>query len=181
MALKAATEHSEWPKTIPSAPDLPLAELLYMDDTLLWAANRDDMIKKYNILKSELAKWGLRVNPEKTSYYHSPHSTTPGNIQLDDQVIEPASHMTVFGIPLATPLKPTSLMDTAMSKASKKFYANKHIFMARSPLKGKLKTFQTIVGGSALWYCSAVSPSTQALSGVNTLQLELLAKNHRLP
>ncbi|CAE7492098.1 unnamed protein product, partial [Symbiodinium sp. KB8] len=176
MALKAATEHSEWPKTIPSAPDLPLAELLYMDDTLLWAANRDDMIKKYNILKSELAKWGLRVNPEKTSYYHSPHSTTPGNIVLDDQVIEPASHMTVFGIPLATPLKPTSLMDTAMSKASKKFYANKHIFMARSPLKGKLKTFQTIVGGSALWYCSAVSPSTQALSGMNTLQLELLAK-----
>ena len=63
-----------------------------------------------------------------------------------------------------------------MSKASKKFYGNKRIFMARAPLKGKLKTFHTLVGGSALWYCSAVSPSNQALSGMNTLQLELLAK-----
>ncbi|CAE7243796.1 pol [Symbiodinium sp. KB8] len=116
MALKTATEHAEWPSTIPSIPDLPLAELLYMDDTLLWAASRDDMVKKYNILKTELAKWGLRVNPEKTSYYHSPYSTTPGNITLDGQIIQPAANMTVFGIPLLTPLKPSALMDTAMSK-----------------------------------------------------------------
>ena len=176
MALKTATEHAEWPSTIPSIPDLPLAELLYMDDTLLWAASRDDMVKKYNILKTELAKWGLRVNPEKTSYYHSPYSTTPGNITLDGQIIQPAANMTVFGIPLLTPLKPSALMDTAMSKASKKFYGNKHIFMSRAPLKGKLKTFRTLVGGSALWYCSAISPSNQALSSMNTLQLELLAK-----
>ena len=176
MTVWQAVNRDDWPKTIPSAPDLPLAELLFMDDTLLWASNRDDMTTKYRIFKEELARWGLRVNPEKTAFYQSPYSTSPGSIVLDGQTIEPAKALTVFGIPLAVPLKPTTLMDTAMAKASKKFYANKHLFMARAPLKQKLKTFRAVVGGAALWYSSAITPTSQALSCINTLQLELLAK-----
>ena len=85
MAVLQATKHEEWPSYIPAAPGMPLAELMYMDDTILWAANLDDMKKKYNILKEELHTWGLKVNPEKTSIYLSPHSTVQGPITLDDQ------------------------------------------------------------------------------------------------
>ena len=176
MAISQSIQREEWPKTIPSIPDLPLAELLYMDDTLLRGANREDLATKYRILKEELAGWGLAVNPEKTAFYQSPYSTSMGPIVLDGQKIESSQSLSVFGIPLAVPLKPTTLMDTAMAKASKKFYANKHVFMARAPLKEKLKTFRAIVGGAALWYSSAVTPTSQALSSMNTLQLELLAK-----
>ena len=158
-ALYDAMLKPTWPRRIPSIPDLPLAEPLFMDDTLLCAGSRDDMVLKYNLLRDELAKWGLKVNPEKTAYYHSPHSTTPGPIKLDDEVIQPAENLTVFGIPLTIPLKPTSLMDSAMAKASKKFYSNLEMFTARAPLKGKLKMFRSVVGGSALWYCSAISPN----------------------
>ncbi|CAE7033110.1 pol, partial [Symbiodinium sp. KB8] len=129
MAISQSIQREEWPKTIPSIPDLPLAELLYMDDTLLRGANREDLATKYRILKEELAGWGLAVNPEKTAFYQSPYSTSMGPIVLDGQKIESSQSLSVFGIPLAVPLKPTTLMDTAMAKASKKFYANKHVFM----------------------------------------------------
>ncbi|OLQ07930.1 hypothetical protein AK812_SmicGene8595 [Symbiodinium microadriaticum] len=120
-----------------------------------------DMVTKYRIFKEELARWGLAVNPEKTVFYQSPYSTSMGPIVLDGQKIDSSQNLSVFGIPLAVPLKPTTLMDTAMAKASKKFYANKHVFMARAPLKEKLKTFRAVVGGAALWYSSAVMPTSQ--------------------
>ncbi|CAE7887330.1 putative 149 kDa protein [Symbiodinium microadriaticum] len=112
QALYNATAHSEWPRTVPGAPDIPLSELLFMDDTLLWSGGRTDMKKKYELLKSELAKWGLQVNAEKTQYYHSPYSREPGPITLDGQLIEPSSSMGVFGIPLSVPVKPGALMDS---------------------------------------------------------------------
>ena len=175
-ALYDAMRQPTWPRRIPSAPDMPLAELLFMDDTLLCAGSRDAMVLKYDLLREELLKWGLRVNPEKTAYYHSPHSTTPGPIRLGDETITPAENLSVFGVPLAVPLKPTGLMDSAMAKASKKFYSNLQMFTARAPLQGKLQMFRSVVGGSALWYCSAISPTPQAMSSLNTLQMELLAK-----
>ena len=63
-----------------------------------------------------------------------------------------------------------------MSKGSKKFYANKHVLMTnmgKAPLGSKRKLFRSIVGGSVLWYCSAVSPNALAMSSINTLQLTL--------
>ncbi|CAE7271480.1 unnamed protein product [Symbiodinium sp. CCMP2592] len=130
-ALYDAMNRPTWPSAIPAAPDMPLAELLFMDDTLLWSSSKDTMVLKYDLLREELLKWGLRVNPEKTAYYHSPHSLTPGPITLSEEIIQPAANLAVFGIPLAVPLRPTELMDTAMAKATKKFYANLEVFTAR--------------------------------------------------
>ena len=175
-ALYDAMSRPDWPKCIPGAPDMPLAELLFMDDTLLCAGSRDAMVTKYNLLREELLKWGLRVNPEKTAYYHSPHTTSPGPIKLSEEVIQPSENLSVFGIPLIIPLKPTTLMDAGMAKGSKKFYSNLHLFTARAPLKGKLKVFRSLVTGSALWYCSAITPTPQAMRSLNTLQMELVAK-----
>ncbi|CAE7290153.1 unnamed protein product [Symbiodinium sp. CCMP2592] len=169
-------KQQSWPKTIPAAPQLPIAELLFMDDTLLAASSRETMVQKYNLLRLELGKWGLQVNPEKTAYYCSPHSTTRGPIQLEDTVIHESDNLLVFGIPLSVPFRPTAIMDTAMSKATRKFYANKHVFLAEAPLKSKLKMFRSVVGGSLLWYSSAVSPNAQAMSSINALQCELVAK-----
>ncbi|OLQ01594.1 hypothetical protein AK812_SmicGene15640 [Symbiodinium microadriaticum] len=84
--------------------------------------------------------------------------------------------MSIFGVPMSTPLKPSSLMDTGIAKATAKFYANKEVFLARAPLKAKLKLCQAVVTGSALWYSCAVPPTAQAMGALNTTQLELVSK-----
>ena len=176
QALYNALSSKDWPSFMPAIPDLPLSELLYMDDTLLWAASKQDMRKKYCILRDELAKWGLKVNAEKTQYYHSPFSTSPGPIALDGQVIECSSSMGVFGIQMSVPIKPSTLMDAGIAKGTAKFWANKQVFLARAPLKQKLKLFNSVVTGSALWYCCSIPPTAQAMGALNSAQLELTAK-----
>ena len=69
QALYDAMASPQWPKVVQGAPDLPVSELLYMDDLLLWAGSKADMQQKYALLKVELRKWGLNVNAEKTKYY----------------------------------------------------------------------------------------------------------------
>ncbi|CAE7432317.1 unnamed protein product [Symbiodinium sp. CCMP2592] len=81
-ALAEAQENRDWPKTIPAAPGIPVSEILFMDDSLVWAADRPMMVTKYNLLRQHLAEWGLRINAAKTRYYVSPYSTTPGPIHL---------------------------------------------------------------------------------------------------
>ncbi|CAE7888138.1 unnamed protein product [Symbiodinium microadriaticum] len=176
QALYNALSSKDWPSFMPAIPDLPLSELLYMDDTLLWAASKQDMQKKYCILRDELAKWGLKVNAEKTQYYHSPFSTSPGPIALDGQVIECSSSMGVFGIQMSVPIKPSTLMDAGIAKGTAKFWANKQVFLARAPLKQKLKLFNSVVTGSALWYCCSIPPTAQAMGVVLLLAPEAPCK-----
>ncbi|CAE7355682.1 unnamed protein product [Symbiodinium sp. KB8] len=176
QALSTVMADPQWPRAPVSAPDLPVSELLYMDDLLLWSGSKSDMQKKYAMLKAELQKWGLHVNAEKTKYYRSPHSLEAGPILLESQTIENGAAMPVFGVPLSVPVKPGSLMDTGIAKATSKFYSNKHVFLARAPLKDKLKLFSAVVTGSALWYSCAMPPSVQAMGALNTAQLELVSK-----
>ena len=151
-----------------------------MDDSLVWSGSKEATQTKYDLLRRHLAEWGLSLNTTKTKYYASPHCTESGPIVLEGNLIHPAKSLEVFGIPLDIPLRPTKLMDTAMTRAQSKFYANKEVFLARGPLAKKLKVFQSVVGGAALWYCAAVNPTAQALGALNACQLELVSKLARI-
>ena len=176
LALKEAQDHAEWPSTIKAAPDLCITDLLFMDDSLLWSGNQPNLIKKYDILSGTLAKWGLVVNPKKTAYYASPHATEKGPIRLGEVKVESREALEVMGITLSVPLKPAGLMDAALAKARKKYFASRDMLECRTPLKERLKLFASTVAGAALWYSSAVPPSPQGMGAVNSLQLELVAR-----
>ncbi|CAE7699270.1 unnamed protein product, partial [Symbiodinium necroappetens] len=180
VATFNAQKDVEWPRCIPSIPELTVQEILYMDDSLIWSGSKSDTQKKYNILRRHLAEWGLSLNTDKTKYYASTHSTEKGPIELEGCLIYPAPSLEVFGIPLEVPLRPTKLMDTALTKAQNKFFANKELFLARGPLAKKLTVFQSVVAGAALWYCPAISPTVQAMGALNACQLELVAKLARI-
>ncbi|CAE7390465.1 unnamed protein product [Symbiodinium sp. CCMP2592] len=175
-ALHEAQNHPQWPRQLGAAPDLSIHELLFMDDSLSWSGNKRDLGLKYHILREALSRWGLQVNPKKTAYYQSPYVTEKDPICLDGVDIEPSSSMEVMGVVLQVPLKPSSLLNSGLAKARKKYFASRHIFECRGPLKERLKTFQMAVGGAALWYAAAAPPSPQALGAANALQQELVAR-----
>ena len=175
-AVRGAQEDPEWPACIPAIPELQVQEILYMDDSLVWSGSKGATQKKYDILRKHLAQWGLSLNTTKTKYYAGKHCTESGPIILEGNYIQPSKTLEVFGIPLEVPLKPTKLMDTAMTRAQAKFHAHREVFLSRGPLCKKLKVFQSVVGGAGLWYCAAVNPTAQALGALNACQLELVAK-----
>ena len=176
LALSEAQAHAEWPSTIGAAPDLGITDLLFMDDSLLWAGSQRDLKKKYALLSRSLAAWGLMVNPKKTAYYASPHATERRALILDQIPVESRTSLEVMGVALSVPLKPAGLMDAALAKARKKYFASRDMLECRTPLKERLKLFSSTVAGAGLWYAAAVPPSPQGMGAVNSLQLELVAR-----
>ena len=176
LALRDAQAAKDWPKRLGPAPDLRLSELLFMDDSIIWAGDQASLLAKYHILKRTLGEWGLQVNPKKTAYYASPHATERGALTLEGVQVSPRESLEVMGIALSVPLRPASLMDAALAKARKKYFASRAMLECRTPLKERLKLFASTVGGAALWYSSAAPPSPQALGAVNSLQLELVSR-----
>ncbi|CAE7811116.1 mcm9 [Symbiodinium sp. KB8] len=176
LALSEAQAHKEWPSTIGAAPDLGISDLLFMDDSLLWAGSQRDLKRKYALLSRSLATWGLMVNPKKTAYYASPHATERGALILDQVPVESRTSLEVMGVALSVPLKPAGLMDAALAKARKKYFASRDMLECRTPLKERLKLFSSTVAGAGLWYAAAVPPSPQGMGAVNSLQLELVAR-----
>ncbi|CAE7706713.1 unnamed protein product [Symbiodinium sp. CCMP2592] len=175
-ALHRAQQHQHWPRAVPPLPDLRLGEILFMDDSLLWSASRRDISLKYELLKTALAEWGLRVNPGKTAYYASPYVCDKGPLVLEGQEIPPRAALHVMGIQLQVPLKPAGLMDAGLAKARKKYFASRYVFESRSPIKKRLQTLDMAVGGAALWYSAAVPPTPQGLGAVNSFQLDLVVR-----
>ena len=176
LALNEAQSQEDWPRTIGAAPDLSITDLLFMDDSLLWSGSQKDLKKKYDILSRTLAEWGLVANPKKTAYYASPHATERAPLLLDNVPVESRGSLEVMGITLSVPLKPAGLMDAALAKARKKYFASRDMLECRTPLKERLKLFSSTVAGAGLWYSSAVPPSPQGMGAVNSLQLELVAR-----
>eukprot|EP00439_Symbiodinium_sp_Y106_P073157 s2086_g13.t1 len=175
-ALHAAEQHPEWPRSVSSAPDMPVASLLFMDDSILWDSSRTQLATKFRLFSDALREWGLTVNTRKTTLYCSPYATEVGDINLGMVKVQQSQTMEVMGVQLSVPLKPAAIMDTGMSKARKKYFASRHVLECRGPLKKRLRVFQATVGGAALWYASAAMPTAQAMGALNTMQLELVAR-----
>ena len=151
-----------------------------MDDSILWDNQRSHLALKFRLFRQALGEWGLTVNPQKTVFYSSPYSTEDAKIELEGLVIQSSSTFEVMGVHLSVPLKPSALMDTGMAKARKKYFATRDVLECRGPLKKRIQVFQTTVGGAALWYASAATPTPQAMGALNTMQMEMVARMSRL-
>ena len=140
-ALHRAQQQPEWPSELSSAPDMKLASLLFMDDSILWDNRQGPLLTKYRLFKSALLEWGLTVNPKKTVFYKSPHSPEAPVIDLDGVQVQSSSTFEVMGVHLSVPLKPAAVMDTGMAKARKKYFASRNVLKCRGPLKKRLQVF----------------------------------------
>ncbi|CAE7734694.1 R1A1-element\ORF2 [Symbiodinium sp. CCMP2592] len=175
-ALHKAQAKENWPREISSAPDMLLSSLLFMDDSILWDSRRSCLELKYRLFKDSLQEWGLSVNPRKTVFYASPHSPEGSVIHLDDVEIRSSPTLEVMGVHFSVPLKPAAIMDTGMAKARRKFHASRDVLECRGPLKKRLTVFQATVGGAALWYSAAATPTPQGMGALNTMQLEMVGR-----
>ena len=166
LALRDAQSTRGWPRRLGAAPDLELSELLFMDDSIMWAGDQASLLTKYNILKRSLSEWGLQVNPKKTAYYASPHATEKGPLTLDGVEVLPRESLEVMGIALSVPLKPASLMDAGLAKARKKYFAvTSPREQVSNPTQGTAEAFRRHGGcGSTVVFLGSPSQPSSARS-----------------
>ena len=82
--------------------------------------------------------------------------------------------MTIMAIQFKVGANMLELLAPIFEASRRKFWALKHILCARTPLAGRMKLCQSVVGGAALWCVAAFNPEHQALVNVNRMMYQMV-------
>ena len=82
--------------------DEVLYTLLFADDQVLLATDRDDISYMLRKLKEEYNKWGLTINTLKTEYMIAGYENDKGDLHLENEVIKYSPSFKHLGVTLSS-------------------------------------------------------------------------------
>ena len=164
--FQGAAEAAGWPEDSGCFPEMPVPAVASLDDSVLWERGAPKLQAKLRAVVEEMKDWGLFVNLSKCKVHRSPDADQ-GPITLEGVEIPCVDHLEVMGLCFSVTSTCCELMQTVLSKARKKFWACKHVVCGPGPLADRIRYFDKVVTGSALWCAAAILPDRQALQMVN--------------
>ena len=181
VATDTACKH-QWAPQDDVYKGLEFAEAAFVDDCLLWNGSKRVLEQRILQFTDELQEWGLKVNPDKSQAYASPFVSEkhPGVLKVRDKLVPFDVRLDVMNIPFHVGINAKDALKVVFAKVKNKFWSQKHLFRAKTPLKGRMRLIQKVLGGSALWCVSAFFPDKGALQAINQLQLQLIMWAMRL-
>ena len=159
---------------------LEFAESAFVDDCILWDGSKGSLELRVRQLIDELGLWGLKVNAEKCQAYVSPFAKEHGKLRVGNFEVQPDVKLDVMGIPFKVGIAPKDALQGVFARVKSKFWAAKHLFRAKTSLKGRLQLMQKVLGGTSLWCVGAFMPDKLSLHAINTLQAQLVIWSMRL-
>ena len=151
-----------------------VAEVAFVDDMLLWNGTKAGLGKRVEELSRGLLRWGLKLNIQKCQVYASPYSRESGPLQVAGEEIAVDDHLQVMGVPFRVGITAREALAPLFTKVKGRFWAMKHLLRARTPLVGRLKLMNKVLGNMTLWCSSAFYPDRLSLQAMNTLQSQLV-------
>ena len=153
---------------------LAIEEVLFMDDGCVWAPGAEELACKLQEWAVELRKAGLLLNPAKCKVYFSPYMTGPREVRVEGVLIPEVDVFEVMGVPFRVGASTSELLAPFLQRAKDKFWSLKHLLRARTPLAGRLRLLDRVVGGMVLWCLASISPDQSGMTLLNGLQLQLV-------
>ena len=169
-----------WDATKDVYQGLEFAESAFVDDCILWNGSTSLLETRAQQVTHELARWGLKVNPEKCQVYRSPFAKESGPLKVDTLEVTPDDRLDVMGIPFHVGISPELALQGVFQRTKNKFWALKHLFRAKTAISGRMKLMQKILGGTSLWCVSAFLPDKAALHCINSLHAQITCWAMRL-
>ena len=124
-------------------------------------------------------KWGLKVNLSKCQLNASPYSKDVGDFVVDGVKVKCDDHLDVMGVPFfRVGMTPEEALQRLFAEVRSKFWAMKGLLKSSTPLGGRLKLMQKVLGNTLLWCAAAFIPDKQ--QAVNTLQVQLVVWSVKL-
>ena len=158
-----------WKNFVTTYPDLQLTQTAYMDYVMLWDGSSIQVQERVRQLALEFAEWGLAVNTKKCHLYVSLRHQGPSSITVNGVRLDAEPKLSVMGVDFRVGGSVHELLQGTWQKAKKKFWANKHLLCANTPIRGRMRMLDRVVGGAALWNCAAFFPEPLALEAINNL------------
>ena len=153
---------------------LALNDLLYIDDGLQWsrgAAGIEQSIAQWGVV---LQEYGLQINAKKCQLYCSPHHTGKRTITLQGELIQASDELHILGVTFRVGITSSELLAPLMAKARAKLWGGlQHLLRAKTPLAGRVRLMERILGGTVLWPLAALPMDASSLGLINSLQQQL--------
>ncbi|CAE7583299.1 pol [Symbiodinium sp. CCMP2456] len=180
LCLTETAHRYQWHKQEQAFQGCSYQEMLYMDDSLLWGRGTEGLETRIRQFMVVLSEFGLRLNGSKCQLLVSPHWKGPKFIHIAGTKVEASPEMEVMGLHMRVGMSPCELVGPLLARAKAKFWATRHIFCAKTPLKGRLRVIERVVGASALWCLSALPPDKGAMGLLNSTQQQIVSWAMRL-
>ena len=165
----------------------PLEEQAYMDDLLLWDGQLARLQTRLGILQSILDKYGLRINPSKSSLLCSGNvgGTHLSLLGHRIEALKPSeAPWEVMGLPVFPGVKESEVVAALIAKARNKFYAAQDVLCSRAPIQQRMRLLDRIIWPAMSWCIGAIFPTQSAIVLINDFHVHcvgLMAKFHRMP
>ena len=179
IAHDVASKHG-WHGSRDVYEGMDFAESAFVDDCILWDGTNHKLSERAGQLIEELAEWGMKVNPAKCQVYATPFVKNSEVLKVGVLEVQPDTTLDVMGIPFHAGITPRAAMQVVFARTKNKFWANQHLFRAKTSLAGRLRLMQKVLGGTSLWCVSAFIPDRAALKAINILQVQLVVWSMRL-
>ena len=175
VCVEETSRRFQWSDSIPPLHDLPLREILYMDDSVLWDVKGSTLATRVEQLAGVLLEWELEINLEKCQLYRSPFSSETSGLVIAGVELRPDNHLDVMGLQLTVQGTASEILAPLLGRARDKFWSLKHIFCRPTNIKKRTKVLSSVVGGSILWCAGGMVPDVQAMGLLNSFQYQLIA------
>ena len=162
------------PSPVSTYNDLGLTQAAFMDDLLIWDGTMAQVKMRFLDLKQAFHAWGLDINVEKCSIYVSPKHKGNAVLNVEGVTLEAQPVVEVMGIPFKVGANAQELLQGTWQRGRDKFWALKHLFLSDTPIKGRIKMLDSIIGGTVLWNIAAFAPELSGLMALNHLLFQLI-------
>ena len=171
MLLEAAERYS-WSPSVSTYEGLDLTQLAFMDDCLLWDGTSVQVMTKLQQFQVILSEWGLEVNLAKCSLYVSPKHHGPDKITISGVTIAAQDTLSVMGVEFKVGHNVKDMLQGTWNKAKAKFWSLRHLLRAKTPIRGRMKLLDRVIGNAALWNSCAFYPEYNAMESLNQLMYQ---------
>ena len=159
----------QWKPSIATYLDMELTQGAYMDDVVLWEGNTKELQVKVVQLQGKFREWGLHINIAKCSLYTSPKHQGPSRVTIDGIELKAQESVSVMSVEFRVGAGVLELLQPIWQRAKAKFWSISHLLRAKTPIAGRIRLLDRVVGGSALWLVAAFAPEQNALEAINHL------------
>ena len=151
LTLETAAEECKWPRCDPGLPDLPLSEMMFVDDSILWNSSLRELGQRVEDWTRYLARAGLKINLGKCELYVSPYYVGERKLVVGGQTLLARESLTVMGIPMRVHATTCELLAGLLGRARDAFWSMKKLMCSKSPLHARIKLMEKVVAGTGLW------------------------------
>ena len=164
--MEETIQEFHWKPHVSTYQDMTLTQGAYMDDVMMWEGSTKELETKVAQLQSKFQEWASRSISRSAPFMCHPSMWDFPNWWSVESSFE---HNQPLGSWESSSKWEQGSWNLCSPLGPEPFWSISHLLRAKTPIAGRMRLLNRVVGASALWCCAAFAPERNALEAVNQL------------